>query len=179
MVLSRLSIVSVAKCVSRLKLCLRLQTKFTCGYKWMNLSHCFSCLRNNTHMSVWSLASCNCSSCSAETYKWSFIRLSYVVSVVLAQNSWHIWDLREGTLLLWILWCSYRFALPETNKAKTVFTDICFSVVFQNRAARIRVGKGDNPVTYEHAHAPHHIAHRKGWLSQHTSEEKPACLTIF
>uniref|UniRef100_A0A3Q0SA34 Mitochondrial ribosomal protein S24 n=1 Tax=Amphilophus citrinellus TaxID=61819 RepID=A0A3Q0SA34_AMPCI len=41
-----------------------------------------------------------------------------------------------------------------------------------NRAARIRVGKGDRPVTYEQAHHPHHIAHRKGWLSQHTSNLK-------
>lgn len=40
----------------------------------------------------------------------------------------------------------------------------------QNRAARVRVGKGDKPVTYEQAHAPHYIGHRKGWLSQHTSE---------
>ncbi|XP_029460096.1 28S ribosomal protein S24, mitochondrial isoform X4 [Rhinatrema bivittatum] len=39
----------------------------------------------------------------------------------------------------------------------------------QNRAARVRVGKGDKPVTYEEAHPPHHIAHRKGWLSLHTS----------
>ncbi|MFT7808348.1 28S ribosomal protein S24, mitochondrial-like [Arapaima gigas] len=39
----------------------------------------------------------------------------------------------------------------------------------KHRAARIRVGKGDKPVTYEEAHHPHHIAHRKGWLSQHTS----------
>ncbi|OCT90003.1 hypothetical protein XELAEV_18018618mg, partial [Xenopus laevis] len=38
-----------------------------------------------------------------------------------------------------------------------------------NRAARVRVGKGDKPVTYEEAHPPHYIAHRKGWLSQHTS----------
>ncbi|XP_054449034.1 28S ribosomal protein S24, mitochondrial isoform X1 [Pteronotus mesoamericanus] len=38
----------------------------------------------------------------------------------------------------------------------------------KNRAARVRVGKGDKPVTYEEAHAPHHIAHRKGWLSLHT-----------
>ncbi|KAM9516665.1 small ribosomal subunit protein uS3m isoform 1-T1 [Guaruba guarouba] len=36
------------------------------------------------------------------------------------------------------------------------------------RAARVRVGKGDKPVTYEQAHGPHHIAHRKGWLSLHT-----------
>ncbi|XP_072811624.1 small ribosomal subunit protein uS3m-like [Vicugna pacos] len=38
-----------------------------------------------------------------------------------------------------------------------------------NRAARVRVGKGDKPVTYEEAHSPHYIAHRKGWLSLHTS----------
>ncbi|XP_054660592.1 28S ribosomal protein S24, mitochondrial-like [Grus americana] len=38
----------------------------------------------------------------------------------------------------------------------------------KTRAARVRVGKGDKPVTYEKAHAPHYIAHRKGWLSQHT-----------
>ncbi|NXF41716.1 RT24B protein, partial [Nyctibius bracteatus] len=36
------------------------------------------------------------------------------------------------------------------------------------RAARVRVGKGDKPVTYEQAHPPHYIAHRKGWLSLHT-----------
>ncbi|XP_064031657.1 small ribosomal subunit protein uS3m isoform X2 [Pogoniulus pusillus] len=36
------------------------------------------------------------------------------------------------------------------------------------RAARARVGKGDRAVTYEQAHAPHYIAHRKGWLSLHT-----------
>ncbi|XP_069773945.1 small ribosomal subunit protein uS3m [Narcine bancroftii] len=40
---------------------------------------------------------------------------------------------------------------------------------FKNRAARIRVAKGDKPVTYEQANPPHFIAHRKGWLSQHTS----------
>lgn len=43
-------------------------------------------------------------------------------------------------------------------------------VILQNRAARVRVGKGDKPVTYEQAHPPHYIAHRKGWLSLHTSE---------
>lgn len=32
------------------------------------------------------------------------------------------------------------------------------------------MSKGDKPVTYEEAHAPHHIAHRKGWLSLHTGE---------
>ncbi|KAM6106797.1 LOW QUALITY PROTEIN: small ribosomal subunit protein uS3m [Pterocles gutturalis] len=38
----------------------------------------------------------------------------------------------------------------------------------KTRAARVRVGRGDKPVTYEQAHAPHHIGHRKGWLSLHT-----------
>lgn len=42
----------------------------------------------------------------------------------------------------------------------------------KNRAARVRVGKGDKPLTYEQALAPHHIGHRKGWLSQHTSNLK-------
>ncbi|XP_057387628.1 28S ribosomal protein S24, mitochondrial [Balaenoptera acutorostrata] len=42
------------------------------------------------------------------------------------------------------------------------------AVCAKNRAARVRVGKGDKPVTYEEAHVPHHIAHRKGWLSLHT-----------
>uniref|UniRef100_A0ABI7XH90 Mitochondrial ribosomal protein S24 n=1 Tax=Felis catus TaxID=9685 RepID=A0ABI7XH90_FELCA len=42
------------------------------------------------------------------------------------------------------------------------------AVCTKNRAARVRVGKGDKPVTYEEAHAPHYIAHRKGWLSLHT-----------
>ncbi|GAA6223649.1 28S ribosomal protein S24, mitochondrial [Lates japonicus] len=46
------------------------------------------------------------------------------------------------------------------------------AVCCKNRAARIRVGKGDKPVTYEQAFHPHHIAHRKGWLSQHTSNLK-------
>ncbi|XDV54740.1 hypothetical protein PO909_022965 [Leuciscus waleckii] len=41
--------------------------------------------------------------------------------------------------------------------------------LLSNRAARIRVGKGDRPLTYEQVHHPHHIGHRKGWLSQHTS----------
>ncbi|XP_070706314.1 small ribosomal subunit protein uS3m [Pempheris klunzingeri] len=42
----------------------------------------------------------------------------------------------------------------------------------KSRAARARVGKGDKPLTYEQAHPPHHIGHRKGWLSQHTSNLK-------
>ncbi|XP_071391988.1 small ribosomal subunit protein uS3m [Centroberyx affinis] len=46
------------------------------------------------------------------------------------------------------------------------------AVCCKNRAARIRVGKGDRPVTYEEALHPHHIAHRKGWLSHHTSNLK-------
>lgn len=43
------------------------------------------------------------------------------------------------------------------------------AVCCKNRAARVRGGKGDKPVSYEQAHPPHYIAHRKGWLSQHTS----------
>ncbi|XP_055791801.1 28S ribosomal protein S24, mitochondrial-like [Salvelinus fontinalis] len=42
------------------------------------------------------------------------------------------------------------------------------AICCKNRAARIRVGKGDRPLTYEQALHPHHIGHRKGWLSQHT-----------
>ncbi|XP_013876437.1 small ribosomal subunit protein uS3m [Austrofundulus limnaeus] len=43
------------------------------------------------------------------------------------------------------------------------------AVYCKNQAARIRVGKGNKPLTYEQAYHPHHIAHFKGWLSQHTS----------
>ncbi|MEQ2232177.1 28S ribosomal protein S24, mitochondrial [Ilyodon furcidens] len=46
------------------------------------------------------------------------------------------------------------------------------AVCCKNQAARIRIGKGDKPLTYEQAHHPHQIAHRKGWLSQHTSNLK-------
>uniref|UniRef100_A0A2K5CJF8 28S ribosomal protein S24, mitochondrial n=1 Tax=Aotus nancymaae TaxID=37293 RepID=A0A2K5CJF8_AOTNA len=35
--------------------------------------------------------------------------------------------------------------------------------------AKNQVARGDKLVTYEEAHAPHYIAHRKGWLSLHTS----------
>uniref|UniRef100_A0A3Q2XHB1 Mitochondrial ribosomal protein S24 n=1 Tax=Hippocampus comes TaxID=109280 RepID=A0A3Q2XHB1_HIPCM len=49
---------------------------------------------------------------------------------------------------------------------------ICCCFTGQNRAARIRVGKGDRPLTYEEALKPHHIGHHKGWLSQHTSNLK-------
>ncbi|XP_037693753.1 28S ribosomal protein S24, mitochondrial-like, partial [Choloepus didactylus] len=38
----------------------------------------------------------------------------------------------------------------------------------ENRTAQVRVGKGDKPVTYKEAHAPHYITHRKSWLSLHT-----------
>ncbi|TDH02413.1 hypothetical protein EPR50_G00172480 [Perca flavescens] len=46
------------------------------------------------------------------------------------------------------------------------------AVCCKNRAARVRVGKGDKPLTYEQALPPHHIGHRKGWLSQNTSNLK-------
>ncbi|KAG5272410.1 hypothetical protein AALO_G00165210 [Alosa alosa] len=43
------------------------------------------------------------------------------------------------------------------------------AICYKNRAARIRVGKGDRPLNYEQALHPHQIGHRKGWLSAHTS----------
>uniref|UniRef100_A0AAV2IS51 Uncharacterized protein n=1 Tax=Knipowitschia caucasica TaxID=637954 RepID=A0AAV2IS51_KNICA len=46
------------------------------------------------------------------------------------------------------------------------------AVCFKNKAARIRVGKGDRPLTYEQALPPHQIGHRKGWLSHHTGNLK-------
>ncbi|KAF6110191.1 hypothetical protein HJG60_013254 [Phyllostomus discolor] len=61
----------------------------------------------------------------------------------------------------WVL--SRSHALPCAWRALHVS-----AACAKNRAARVRVGKGDKPVTYEEAHAPHHIAHRKGWLSLHT-----------
>lgn len=67
------------------------------------------------------------------------------------------------------------YRLLTFNGSDSVFSKYTQEVLFclsllQNRAARIRVGKGDKPVTYEQAHHPHHIGHRKGWLSQHTSK---------
>ncbi|XP_061603914.1 small ribosomal subunit protein uS3m [Phyllopteryx taeniolatus] len=56
---------------------------------------------------------------------------------------------------------------PPRSRALHVTAVCC-----KNRAARIRVGKGDRPVTYEQVLKPHHIGHRKGWLSQHTSNLK-------
>ncbi|XP_068128462.1 small ribosomal subunit protein uS3m [Hyperolius riggenbachi] len=70
-------------------------------------------------------------------------------------------------------------AWPKHGQIRAIQTT---SVCLKNRAARVRVGKGDKPVTYEEAHPPHYIAHRKGWLSQHTSnldgEEDAAGRTI-
>lgn len=54
-----------------------------------------------------------------------------------------------------------------------------FTSLWQNRAARIRVGKGDRPLTYEQAYHPHHIGHRKGWLSQHTSKNQSMSYITF
>ncbi|KAL0618986.1 28S ribosomal protein S24, mitochondrial [Plecturocebus cupreus] len=58
---------------------------------------------------------------------------------------------------------SWSRELPSTWRA--LHTS---AVCAKNQAARVRVSKGDKPVTYEEAHAPHYIAHRKGWLSLHT-----------
>lgn len=49
----------------------------------------------------------------------------------------------------------------------------------QNRAARIRVGKGDRPLNYEQALHPHQIGHRKGWLSAHTSKYSLPPVPVF
>ncbi|XP_068609340.1 small ribosomal subunit protein uS3m [Brachionichthys hirsutus] len=46
------------------------------------------------------------------------------------------------------------------------------AVCCKSSAGRIRGGKGEKPVTYEQAHPPHEIGHRKGWLSQNTSNLK-------
>ncbi|XP_070845317.1 small ribosomal subunit protein uS3m [Chaetodon trifascialis] len=46
------------------------------------------------------------------------------------------------------------------------------AVCCKNRAARVRIGKGDRPLTYEEVLHPHQIGHRKGWLSHHTSNLK-------
>ncbi|XP_042200405.1 28S ribosomal protein S24, mitochondrial [Callorhinchus milii] len=59
-------------------------------------------------------------------------------------------------VLAWQRGCTWRRSIQTT------------AVCLKNRAARVRVGKGDKPVTYEQANPPHYIAHRKGWLSQHT-----------
>uniref|UniRef100_A0A8C5RQ13 Mitochondrial ribosomal protein S24 n=1 Tax=Laticauda laticaudata TaxID=8630 RepID=A0A8C5RQ13_LATLA len=42
------------------------------------------------------------------------------------------------------------------------------AVVEKCQAGRVRPRKGNQPVTYQEAHPPHHIGHRKGWLSLHT-----------
>ncbi|KAM5172321.1 small ribosomal subunit protein uS3m [Mantella aurantiaca] len=71
------------------------------------------------------------------------------------------------------------FILPRYCQIRAIQTT---SICLKNRAARVRVGKGNKPVTYEEAHPPHFIADRKGWLSQHTgnldSEEDTADRTI-
>ncbi|CAD7680498.1 unnamed protein product [Nyctereutes procyonoides] len=47
-----------------------------------------------------------------------------------------------------------------------------------NRAAGVRVGKGDKPVTCGEAHVQHFIAHRKGWLSLHTVNQQGREMTF-
>ncbi|XP_063788016.1 small ribosomal subunit protein uS3m isoform X2 [Pseudophryne corroboree] len=67
---------------------------------------------------------------------------------------------------LQVLFRGLEATLPRQSPVRCIQTT---SVCLKNRAARVRVGKRDKPVTYEQAHPPHYIAHRKGWLSQHTS----------
>ncbi|KAG9488800.1 hypothetical protein GDO78_005020 [Eleutherodactylus coqui] len=70
-------------------------------------------------------------------------------------------------------------SFPRHSQTRCIQTS---SVCLKTRAARVRVGKGDKPVSYEEAHPPHYIAHRKGFLSQHTgnldAEEGTAERTI-
>ncbi|TSM28138.1 28S ribosomal protein S24, mitochondrial [Bagarius yarrelli] len=72
---------------------------------------------------------------------------------------------RQGKILS-IVCNQLESAARVSAAARSINTS---AVCYKNRAARIRVGKGDKPVTYEQALHPHYIAHRKGWLSQHTS----------
>ncbi|XP_784440.1 28S ribosomal protein S24-A, mitochondrial [Strongylocentrotus purpuratus] len=44
-------------------------------------------------------------------------------------------------------------------------TAVCHKVV----AGRVRVSKGEKPVTYEQSNPPHYIGVRKGWNSKHTA----------
>ncbi|XP_059213337.1 small ribosomal subunit protein uS3m [Centropristis striata] len=72
-----------------------------------------------------------------------------------------------GVRLLSALFRSGSLCSSSGSRALHVTAVCC-----KNRAARIRVGRGDRPVNYDEALAPHFIAHRKGWLSQHTSNLK-------
>ncbi|NWR26379.1 RT24 protein, partial [Emberiza fucata] len=56
-------------------------------------------------------------------------------------------------------------ALPVPSATRQLHTS---PVCLKTRAARVRASRGDKMVTYEQAHAPHYIGHRKGWLSLHT-----------
>nr|XP_057915946.1 28S ribosomal protein S24, mitochondrial [Doryrhamphus excisus] len=73
----------------------------------------------------------------------------------------------EGGRLLALFSKLYCLSISPPSRCLHV-TAICC----KNQAARVRVGKGDRPVTYERAMKPHHIGHSKGWLSQHTSNLK-------
>lgn len=64
-------------------------------------------------------------------------------------------------LSLWVL--SWSRELLYTWHALHTST-----VCAKNQVAQVQVGKGNKQVTYKEAHAHHHIAHRKGWLSLHT-----------
>ncbi|XP_053856710.1 28S ribosomal protein S24, mitochondrial [Vidua macroura] len=61
-------------------------------------------------------------------------------------------------------------ALPRALRVPSATRQLHTSPVCLKVSAggAVRAGKGDRPVTYEQAHAPQHIGHRKGWLSLHT-----------
>ncbi|XP_073478224.1 small ribosomal subunit protein uS3m [Aquarana catesbeiana] len=88
-------------------------------------------------------------------------------------------SISSAVRLLQVLPKGLDFILPRYCQIRAIQTT---SICLKNRAARVRVSKGDKPVTYEEAHPPHFIAHRKGWLSQHSSnldgEEGAAGRTI-
>ncbi|XP_029025141.1 28S ribosomal protein S24, mitochondrial [Betta splendens] len=75
-------------------------------------------------------------------------------------------------------------AVPFSSAARLTSSSVLFrfgsssrclhisAVCCKSKAARIKMGKGDRPLTYEQALQPHYIGHRKGWLSQHTSNLK-------
>ncbi|KAL3041854.1 28S ribosomal protein S24, mitochondrial [Trematomus bernacchii] len=73
----------------------------------------------------------------------------------------------RSAMLLSALARSGSLCSPSGSRALHVTAVCC-----KNHAARVRVGKGDKPVTYDQALPPHYIGHRKGWLSQHTSNLK-------
>ncbi len=132
----------------------------------MNSDAGFSCC-DHSSCSYWTLRAPFLPCCSKTVNEWALL--------LSDQGS----SLRFSSLVIIFL---YQRPSKQRNERLflltfgRLFLFLSFSFVFQNRAARVRVGKGDRPLTYEQALPPHQIGHRKGWLSQHTSEHDQACL---